>query len=446
MILGAPPRPQGLFVGFTDLEPAYQAMAALVATARQLTELTMSGLRAVEWDIVVSKGVAVNEVPGHMHVLALGCRWVGSAKTDRNQYSVRYGGTQPSEVLQVADGLPDALRRLVVGELVPWLQAQTARPYLTISTFQGDSRGLAPPTGSPPTPGPSGSSLMPFVQDADGNIIAGAFERYGGGWCWALPHVPDHPELWLTAALDDWHQRTPDRVPVLPGWRSRPAWTTHQEVSALADLTALRDERDQVLAGLAEREDALLSAQGAATAAADAGPRRLLAAQGSKLVDAVIDALTTLGYEVENADDADADKGTPKVEDLRVSDPDASEWTNITEVRGYTGGAKASDLQRLGRFAVLYLQRTGALPASRWYVVNQFLNTDPDARRPPLAGGEDDLAVFAEDGGLVIDTRDLFHLAQRVESDTTSPAAARALLHHSTGVLQLPEDGTGFLA
>ena len=443
MVLGVPPRPQALFVGFADLEPAYQAMAALVATARPLAEPTMSGLRVVEWDIVVSKGVDVAGVPGHMHVLALGCRSVGLAKADLIDYSVRYGGTQPSEVLQVADDLPDALRRLVVGELVPWLQAQTARPYLMISNSRGAWWGLAPPTGSPPAPGPSASSLVPFVQDADGNIIAGAFERSEGGWCWALPYVPDHPELWLNAALDDWHERTPDRVPVLPGWRSRPAWTTHQEVSALADLTALREERDRVLAGLAERERALLSAQRAAIAAADAGPRRLLAAQGSELVDAVIDALLVLGYEVENVDDTDAAKGTHKVEDLRVSDPDASEWTNITEVRGYTGGAKAGDLQRLGRFAALYLQRTGAFPASRWYVVNQFLNTDPDPRRPPLAGGEDDLAVFAEDGGLVIDTRDLFHLAQRVESGTTSPAAARALLHHSTGVLQLPEDGTG---
>ena len=129
--------------------------------------------------------------------------------------------------------------------------------------------------------------------------------------------------------------------------------------------------------------------------------------------------------------------GQPKVEDLRLSDPDEPGRTNITEVRGYKGGAKVSDLQRLARFAALYLRRTGALPTTRWYVVNQFLGTDPDTRRRPLAGSEDDLSVFAEDGGLVIDTRDLFHLARGVDDGGMSTAAARALLRRSAGVLQM---------
>jgi hypothetical protein len=273
---------------------------------------------------------------------------------------------------------------------------------------------------------------------ADGNMIAGAFERSGSGWCWALPYVPQNPELWLAAALSDWHERTPEKVPALPGWRARAAWATPREATVRADLAVLRGERERLLADLDARESALRSAETAAIAAADAGPRRLLTAQGAKLVDAVTDALETLGYAVENVDNEDTGvSGQPKVEDLRVNDPDEPGRTNITEVRGYIGGAKVSDLQRIARFAALQVVRTGVLPTTRWYVVNQFLNTDPDTRRRPLAGSEDDLSVFAEDGGLVIDTRDLFLLARRVDDGEMSTATARLLLRRAAGALQM---------
>ena len=442
VVIGEPTHPQVLFTGFEDTDPGFAAMSALVPTARLLADGGMNDLRAVEWDIVVSRGTDV-DAPDHMHVLALGCERVGLAKTDRGGSIVFYGGKQPSEILHVADDLPDAVRRLVVGELVPWLQAQPIRPFLMTSTGSGlygmALVGFGRPAESSTNPATLARTrrLVAFVRDADGNMIAGAFERYGSGWCWALPYVPENPELWLAAALSDWHERTPARVPALPGWRARATWATPRETTLRADLAVLRGERQRLLTDLETRETALRSAEMAAIAAADAGPRRLLTAQGDKLVDAVTDALETLGYTVANIDNEEGATGQPKVEDLRLSDPDEPGRTNITEVRGYTGGAKVGDLQRLARFATLYLLRTGALPTTRWYVVNQFINTDPDTRRRPLAGSEDDLSVFAEDGGLVIDTRDLFHLARRVDDGGMSTAAARALLRRATGVLQM---------
>lgn len=440
VVIGEPTHPQVLFTGFEDADPVFATMSALVPTARLLADGGMNDLRAVEWDIVVSRGTDV-DAPGHMHVLALGCERVGLAKTDKGGSSVFYGGKQPSETLRVADDLPDALRRLVVGELVPWLQAQPVRPFLKTTAGSGSfgtaSMGFGRPVESPIAAMlPQG--LVAFVRDADGNMIAGAFERYGSGWCWALPYVPENPELWLAAALSDWHERTPEKVPALPGWRARPAWATLREATVRADLAVLRGERQRLLADLDARETALRSAETGAIAAADAGPRRLLTAQGAKLVDAVTDALETLGYVVENVDNEDTGvSGQPKVEDLRLKDPDEPERTNITEVRGYTGGAKVSDLQRIARFAALQVVRTGVLPTTRWYVVNQFLNTDPDTRRRPLSGSEDDLAVFAEDGGLVIDTRDLFLLARRVDDGEMSTSAARLLLRRAAGVLHM---------
>ena len=66
----------------------------------------------------------------------------------------------------------------------------------------------------------------------------------------------------------------------------------------------------------------------------------LLTEQGGQLVKVTIEALRQLKFGVEDVDE-DLTPGTAKVEDLRLirSEHDPA-WTNITEVRGYTGGAK----------------------------------------------------------------------------------------------------------
>ncbi len=281
------------------------------------------------------------------------------------------------------------------------------------------------------------------MRDADGHFIAGDFERSGGttrgGRCWALPFLPERPELWLSAALEDWHEKTPDRVPAAAGWRSRTTWQTPEETAVTSALEQLHQERDVAIREFDRRERELDSDRVAVTAAADAGIRRLLTAQGDELATAVAETLRQLCFAVEDVDDAvAATPGSPKVEDLRVSDADDSSWTNITEVKGYAGGAKLSDIQKLGRYAALYLQRAGALPGSRWYVVNQFMNDDPDGRQRPLVGADEDVTVFAEDGGLVIDTRDLFRLLNRVAGGQMTAAEARMLLRGSVGIFQLP--------
>lgn len=435
VVIDEPPHPQVLFAGFDAEDPGYQAMASLVPTARLLPANGFADLRAVEWDVLVARRVNV-WAPGHVHVLAFGSDALGAVRTATGIAWVRYDGVQPSGHMTMPDSLPDALRRLVANELVPFLQKVESRPFLTVRDHVGTRGGLDL----------SPSDLRdPFVLDADGHMIAGSFargEETGGGWCWALPHVPEHPELWLAAALQDWHNRTPHRVKALPGWRARPAWNTPREAATLAALENLRAERGRVLAEYATRETHTEADVTAAAAAADTGERLLLTAQGGDLVDAVAEALRALGFDVEDADGAPGPDGAPKVEDLRVSDPDDPSWTNITEVRGYKAGAKASDLQRLSRFAALYAVRTGTLPTTRWYVVNQFFGADPDTRRPPLAGGEDDVAVFAEDGGLVIDTRELFHLRRLVDDGTLASDRARVVLRGASGTLR-PADVPG---
>jgi hypothetical protein len=108
--------------------------------------------------------------------------------------------------------------------------------------------------------------------------------------------------------------------------------------------------------------------------------------------------------------------------------------------RGYTTGAKPSDLSKLNRFAALYAQENGQLPSAMGYVVNQFRGTDPTTRRPLLRNQDDDVDVFAEQGGLVVDTRDLFRLRKAVAAGAVSAEAARVMLTSSSGRFELPQD------
>jgi len=438
-VVGEPSHPQVLFAGFAAHDPGYLAMAALVPSAQLLPEDGFANLREVEWDVLVACRTDTFIAPAHMHVLGFGCPRLGWGLKDSSGWTVdvAYSGKQPSSTMTISDDLPDDLRRLVVNELVPWLQNQKFRPYLEMEDsgpFAGSVRLTAQPS----------DARRFFVLEADGAMAAGAFQRsMEGGWCWALPYVPDRPELWLAAALRDWRERTPDRVPELPGWRTRPQWLSDQERDVQDRLEVLRTEHAEALARYAASESELEALAVSARAAADAGARRLITDQGDSLVHEVTMALRTLGFEVENVDEQlveAAAPSSPKVEDLRVRDPDDRTWTNITEVRGYKAGAKLSDLQRLGRFAALHLQRTGALPDSRWYIVNHFFGADPDTRAAPLAGNTDDLAVFEEDGGLVIDTRDLFRLLRLVEVGQLTASEARVRLRTHLGVLPAQEE------
>jgi hypothetical protein len=126
-------------------------------------------------------------------------------------------------------------------------------------------------------------------------------------------------------------------------------------------------------------------------------------------------------------------KAGDRREDLRVATSDKPGWTALVEVRGYKRGAQVNDLQRIGRFRRRYLQETGRDSDRVWYIVNQFLKDDPAGRSAVFQFNEPDLATFAEDDGLVIDTVQLFSISRAVQLQEIDSALARNSLINATG-------------
>ena len=136
---GEQPRPRVLFQGFEADDPQYEAMARLVPTARVMPEPGFRALRSTEWDILVSKGNSIDPRV-HMHGLALGCEHLGSIKVSSDRGIKVLWGRQNGEVMDVPDDLPDPIRHMVIGELIPLLKALPARPYIMTGGMRLPSR------------------------------------------------------------------------------------------------------------------------------------------------------------------------------------------------------------------------------------------------------------------------------------------------------------------
>jgi hypothetical protein len=153
------------------------------------------------------------------------------------------------------------------------------------------------------------------------------------------------------------------------------------------------------------------------------------------LVRAVIRALGEIGFVVVDAD-ATADP-SEHLEDLRISDPDAPNWIALGEVKGYTKGAKTEGITQFIRFSTRYAKEAGRGPDSMWYIVNQFMKRDPAERQRVLHGNDGDVSAFADNGGLVLDTVQLFHLLNHVRTGKISAEEGRRRLRESVGLFSL---------
>lgn len=427
-------------------------MAAMVAKAAVLTTSPQeweAQVRAQEWDVVVSclQGMSLHWVPSWMQVLSFNgsgtsvlARKVGE---DVWGNAIEYlpNGRQPSTVLRVAtDHVPDPLARLVTTELVPWLNSLELRPYWVQHHLREVNTVVAAMHRNASLVGQT------LVADADENVIAGIFERaaiprlsaHKCATALVVPHMPARPSLWFAAALGIWSEiDTSGRFADLPSWRASRQFQTADERSSITALDQHDEAHQDAVREYERRRIELEAACEAARVAADDGMRRLLTENDSQLVEAVAWALERLGFDVRDMDDSVA-RGDAKMEDLRVADPGDPGWSNITEVKGFTRGAKTSVFLDIARFATNYLRQEGDLPTSRWYVVNQFREDPPESRPDLLPGATADVGSFALDGGLVIDTRSIFDLVRMVEDGLLAADDARKSLRSSSGIYSVP--------
>jgi hypothetical protein len=313
----------------------------------------------------------------------------------------------------LANTAPAELTDLIVRDLLP---AVKARPL---------NRGLWVSNGST-------DGIKPFALSYDGAILAGALED-GSALCWCLPPAIADPVPWMRAAYTSWSRAWPETFPPRTNWRSELDWMTAEMIDTMLAHLELDDKLKKAIR---QREDEVAVSMRAVeevTAAADRGSRRLLTDQGSTLVDAVTTCLRELGFEIELMD-GQRQKGD-LLEDLQIRDPDAPGWIALGEVKSHKRGARLEDLLRMSRCVKRFLKETSREPDRQWYVINGFCNDDPSTRPDPLDSNPAEVAIFAHDGGVVIDTRAIFKIRQQFVGSKMDPTTIRRRLRELTGTL-----------
>lgn len=248
-----------------------------------------------------------------------------------------------------------------------------------------------------------------------------------------LPNVVFDKYEWVKLLVSLWAERDRTRLGDFGVWFESPEWMTWEEIALVEKIERLEQEKVETVRRL-DMEIARLSDELTfSNLAANQGLRKLLTAQDRELVAVVGDVFKEWGFCVEDVDDS-LDGSLPKREDLRLRLPELdSDWEAIVEVRGYEKSTgKTSDFQRMNRFASLYFNEKKRLPNKRLYVVNGSIEvSDPSQRPILLASAQEDIEVFAEDGGVVISTSDLFRASKLV--GTVGQKVLRDSIVHCTG-------------
>lgn len=430
-VFGRRQRPRLLVLGVDEGSEFGRHLTELVPTIRFLqgpNELE-TGVRQLDWDALVIWDYS--KVPGvapHLFVLQFGGDDAdGLEIPDIGYGEVSWGPYTVATEYLIPDAVPVDVARLVRSDLVPLALEVLHLPTIE---FRIRSYRSAVDLSSATTAAIVGG----FLSDPDGLSVAGRFVRSGGvsEW-WMLPADGiAHPERWAALALETWRGRNEERFPGEASWRTRAEWQTPDEIAVHEERRRLEQDWADAARAYEQEQAALDLRLSEATQAADEGERRLLTAQGEELVAEVVATLREVGFTVVDVD-AELSVEGDRREDIRVSHPSAPGWLALGEVRGYSKGAQLNDLLRLSRFVSRFAREEGREPDSVWYVVNHSLNTDPTVRSQPLAGNAEEVATFAEGGGLVIDTSQLFQLRSSVRRGLVGPADAAQALRETRG-------------
>lgn len=417
------PLPWVVAVGIGEGSELRAALDRLGGTVTYVAALAQ--VRQQDYDYVVCEGRVGGRVMDHMKLLQFlpPTERMGAQRTSLEDYasgtvSFAIGDGARAERFGVGQGARSrGLEGLVRESIIKKIPVGDFYSALSVTGRYGSS------------------SAYVLVDEVDG-LPLGAIRSTGRNdnseW-WILPSLTEQRAAWMAAAFALWKAEWPDEFPP-PGYGTSERWMTHAELTAAAAVTAHEVETAAYLANRTEELEKLLITASEVTDAAESQEKLLLEAQGDELVGAVMSALQELGFEVIDSDaEADENKAA-KREDLRVKSAAETGWLALAEVKGYASrNAKTSDLNQLARAVGFFESRTGQTPQAQWYVVNAQFSRDPDERPIPLASSSEDVEEFAKDGGLVVDTRELFKLLRLVQSGAVSQQEAQCDLINSTG-------------
>jgi hypothetical protein len=440
-IIGRKPKPRALIRGL-DEEVAEQ-VKALFPTWREVRFL--AEVDQQEWDVLVTNKTvdeshqSSSPAKPHLYVVAIGCEsyfpWPGArllgnfgrcrfpGENEANA-TVHWSWSVKATEFVVPANLPGPIERLVNQILLPGVRDRD------------DHKVAAPHDVSLLKDWPK--VVHPFLLTTSRQCLAGKFTRAGSerAECWFLPdYMEEFASEWVQVALAEWYKLDSATFPSA-AWVDLRRWRTPAENQLTGQLEQLRASRSEFLARSEAEEQAVLAKLGDAKQAAESHERILLTGARKELVAAVASCLSDLGFKVKDMDEV-YPAGDLR-EDLQVRNPDVAGWVALAEVRGYRGGGQIRDLQRLDRFRRRYMRDHGEDVDRAWYVVNQFKEDDPESRPPVLASNEPELMEFADDGGLALDTADLFQLWMAVREGRLDRSDARRQLMEITGRFVLP--------
>lgn len=442
VVHGQQPRPRALLEGLPD--DVTDEIGRLFGSTRVVAP--GEPVDESEYDVLVT-AAAVTRSP-RLHVLALGSPHLGTVDVDApsaSASSVDHGGTvtrgDPTHVrgsvwlvedvlarqLDIPPQVTGSLRELVEDTLVPVIAAiDDLRPRWVASVAVGSGASSVRVRLSGPQ-----ALLTSHRADQVMAIVGRRHDRVGGQIV-ALPVIPESVSRWVRWFLERARDVDPAAFPVEIAWQDDLEWAPPAVSAALDEVDSMRRRRLELVAELDAAEEGARAGLAAARAAAEASVWRLVTEQGDALNAAVHEALIELGFAVTDSDAGRAEN-EPKMEDLRVSDTADPGWVGLAEVKGFTKGASPKGAtQLMGRPVRAYVSENDRFPDSLWYVVNHLIETAP-RQRPPALERDSIIDGLAEQGGALIDTRDLLRAVIAVRSSAVDPTAVRASMRTARG-------------
>lgn len=425
-VFDSQPRPRALFQDLSD--QLIDAIAPLFPSYKIIT--ANESVHEDEFDVLITTTQPFMRST-HLHIVSFGIVPRRTpAGIDHDFYEVTLTKRSLATELSIGPALASDLRELVQDDLYPIFHEQTEKRavQLEVSAIYSDSGASS---GTPPPPG----VITPFMSAGGDSILSGAFTQYDesgeslGGRVWFLPAEVANPAAWVRMALREFSELDPERVPSAPDWWADEEWNTPRQMVARQNVKNLESTRDAQLVSINSQIQSARLEINFADSEAQQGMLRLLTQDGDELSDAVKEVLAAFGLYVKDMDEIYPPGD--RLEDLQIEMSEHPDWIALVEIKGYSNGARVTDLAKLERHASRFANSNGGrLPDAKWQVVNAFKGISPSAR-PNAIPNDDELIDFHNNGGMLIDTRDLFAAWRTVQSGLTDPSVIRQSLFNT---------------